>query len=437
MKLEFFLSLRYFIAKKRRSSISLISAISIACVALAVLVLIVVFSVLNGFHADMKSKILSKESHVVLIPRVDRDLYNYRKICKKIKKINGVILALPHYDGWGLIKSKIRSFMKGVKVRGVVNNLLKVDRDFSTGFKMKSGKFDLTKRGHVILGETLAQELQVTTGDVINLYVPPKLNTDDLLMPVTLDYKVAGIFSAGHSKYDEKFVFLSLKDAQFLYGVNDVANTIGIKLLDYNNAEYFKRKLSGKFRYKYFIYTWMEMQRNLFQALVTEKTLIGVVLFCIIAMAAFSIAGTLIMVVMEKEREIGILKSIGLTPKSIKRVFISQGFIVGMLGTLIGLILGLVIASSMDTILHFLEDMVNFANKSYYSIFSGIIDVPYPQDWKLFPQDVYYVSTFPVRINFVEIFVISLVSVILTTLCAFFPARQAAKLRVTEVLHKE
>jgi lipoprotein-releasing system permease protein len=180
----------------------------------------------------------------------------------------------------------------------------------------------------------------------------------------------------------------------------------------------------------------MQLRRNLYQALVTEKTLIGVVLFFVIAMAAFSIASTLIMIVMEKEREIGILKSIGMAPQAIMRTFLAEGCMVGLSGTIIGLLAGLLVAGSMDSILRILESTVNFSMESFYKLFHGLLSLPHPSYWQLFPEDVYYVSTFPVRIDPLEVFTICLGSMLMTTLCSVIPARQAARLKVTEVIHK-
>jgi lipoprotein-releasing system permease protein len=216
-----------------------------------------------------------------------------------------------------------------------------------------------------------------------------------------------------------------------------VAYGIGIKIDDFNQADVFKRDLDRALDYNYLTVTWTFLRRNFYQALGTEKTLIGVVLFFLIAMAAFSIASTLIMVVMEKEREIGILKSVGMQTAAIMRVFIAQGFIIGMVGTLIGMFTGLFIASAMDNLLRLIEDGVNLFRNGYHAVFGALFSLPTPHPWKLFPQDVYYVSTFPIEINVVEVYAICLGSVLLTTLCAFIPANQAARLKVTEVLHKE
>ena len=422
-------------ARKRRSSISLISAISVLCVALAVLVLIVVFSVLNGFHEDMKSKILSKESHIILTSPGEGAIGNYRESVEVVRKIPGVTVALPYYEGQGLVRW--RNNVRGIKVRGVVPDLLRRDPDFGTKFAVPHGAFDLTQRNNVVIGEVLAQLLGVRVGDRVSLFVPPKADADPLMLPLNIEYRIAGIFSSGFSEYDEFFVFMSLSDAQFLFGVGDVAWAIGVKIEDYNQAKEYKERINRATEYSYMSLTWMQLRRNLYQALVTEKTLIGVVLFFVIAMAAFSIASALIMIVMEKEREIGILKSIGMTPEAVMRTFLVQGFMVGLAGTLFGLFSGLLIATSMDGILRGIETAVNAFSQSFHDVFNGLVALPQPQPWRLFPEDVYYVSTFPVRIDALEVLVICLGSVLLTTVCSLVPARQAARLKVTEVLHKE
>ncbi len=409
--------------------------ISILSVAIAVMVLIVIFSVLNGFHEDMKKKILSKDSHITLTGNRGNNLENYREIIKQLKGIKGITVALPYFQGEGLMKFSQSS--RGIKIRGVVPDLLKKDIDFNTSFKMKSGSFDLSKNNNILVGEVLAGLMGITTGDKISLFVPEGKTSEDFLLPLNIQYRVAGVFSTGFSDFDEFFVFTSLQDAQLLYGKNDVASAIGIKLKDYRLAKHFKNIINKKTKYRYSCLTWMQLRRNLYQALVTEKAMIGIVMFLLVGIAAFSIASTLIMVVMEKQKEIGILKSMGVTPSSIKMIFISQGFFVGLAGTMIGLLLGLLIATSVDSILSLIESFVNFFNQTYYSIFHNTFDLPYPHKWQLFPQDVYYVSSFPVKINALEIFVISLGSVLLTTICALVPAKHAAELRVTEVLHKE
>lgn len=435
MKPEFFLSFRYLTAKKRRSSISLISAISIICVALAVMVLIVVFSVLNGFHADMKSKILSKESHLLVTRPGNQTISGYHTLIEKLTNISGVCTALPHYEGQGLVRYS--GDMRGIKIRGVVPDLLQRDKDFTTKFKMLEGEFDLTKRNRIVLGEVLAKQLGVHRGDRLSIFVPPSGGGMDMLLPLNMEYVVAGIFSSGFSEYDEFFVFMSLRDAQLLFNAGDTAYAIGVKLDNPEHAPRLQRIIKQKLGYRYLVFTWMQLRRNLYQALVTEKTLIAVVLFFVILMAAFSIASTLIMVVMEKEREIGILKSIGMTPASVRRVFLTQGIMVGLAGTLIGLISGLFIASSMDNLMLLIEQGVNFFQDSYHALFGDLLGMTAPDPWKLFPQDVYYVSTFPVKINPFEVFIVCIGSVLMTTLCSFIPARQAARLSVTEVLHKE
>jgi len=435
VRLELYLSLRYLYSRKKRSAISLLSAISVLCVALAVLVLIVVFSVLNGFHEDMKSKILSKESHIILTSPVDGLLWDYPSIIKKVSAVPGVRLALPYYEGQGLISSYGTS--RGVKIRGVVPDLLERDPDFMTRFTLSEGSFLLSERNNIVIGEVLAHFLNLRVGSVVSLYVPPRQETDAFMLPLNIEYRVAGIFSSGFSEYDEFFVFMSLADAQVLFGTGDLAWAIGIKLDDYTRAEEVRALIDKATDNNYNTATWMQLRRNLYQALVTEKTLIGVVLFFVIAMAAFSIASTLIMIVMEKEREIGILKSIGMAPQAIMRTFLAEGCMVGLTGTIIGLLAGLLIAGSMDFILRMLESAVNFSAESFYNLFNGLVSLPYPRHWKLFPEDVYYVSTFPVRIDALEVFAICLGSMLMTTLCSVIPARQAARLKVTEVLHKE
>jgi lipoprotein-releasing system permease protein len=407
----------------------------VICVALAVLVLIVVFSVLNGFHEDMKSKILSKESHIIVSSPFEGALWDYQSLVATLSNIPGVELALPYYEGQGLLSW--HNAVRGVKIRGVVPDLLEHDPDFMTGFTLTQGEFDISARNNVIVGEVLAHFLGLQVGDRISLFVPPRQDIDAFMLPLNIEYRVAGVFSSGFSEYDEFFVFMSLRDAQVLFGVGDRAWGVGVKLHDFNRAEEFRERINRATDYMYLTTTWMQQRRNLYQALVTEKTLIGVVLFFVIAMAAFSIASTLIMIVMEKEREIGILKSIGMTPDAIMRTFLAQGCMVGLFGTAIGLLAGLLVTSSMDSILRALENAVNFCSRSFYEIFNGLISLPFPRPWKLFPEDVYYVSTFPVRIDAFEVFAICLGSMLLTTLCSLIPARQAARLKVTEVLHKE
>lgn len=383
----------------------------------------------------MKSKILSKESHLLISRPGSTTISGYRALCERIRKIKGVRTALPHYEGQGLIR--FSGDFRGVKIRGVVPDLLQQDKDFSTKFKLLEGEFDLSRRNRIVIGEVLARQLGVHKGDRISLFVPPAGGGMDMLLPLNMEYIVAGVFSSGFSEYDEYFVFMALRDAQLLFNAGDTAYAIGVKLDDPQQAPAYRRLLKQQLGYRYLVFTWMQLRRNLYQALVTEKSLIGVVLFFVIAMAAFSIASTLIMVVMEKEREIGILKSIGMTPAAVRRVFLTQGVLVGLTGTMIGLISGLFIASSMDNLLTVVEQGINFFQSSYYAVFGKLVGMTPPEPWKLFPQDVYYVSSFPVKINPVEVFVVCMGSVIMTTLCSFIPARQAARLSVTEVLHKE
>lgn len=500
MKLELFLSYRYFIAKKRSSSVSLVSTISIVSVASAVMFLIVVFSVLNGFHDDMKSKILSKEYHINIVDGRSDYISDYRGLVQKISNIRGLRRIIPRMEGQGLLN--FRSSTRGVKIRGVVEDIWYRDPDFGTKFQVlssiketrrieaeefktrilarvrtreqrelllrcyrydtnrnlylrreelstgeqeqvdevlqRSGYFfDVRKRNHVLIGDTLSKLMAVGAGDMISLYVPPKEGLDDMLLPLNIQYRVSGVFTSGYSEYDEFFVFMSMKDAQFLFGTGDVAYAVGVKIDDYDQAPAFRRKIERQISSRYMVRTWMYSRRNLYTALLTEKALIGLVLFFVVLIAAVAIASTLVMVVMEKEREIGILKSMGMRPQAVMSVFILQGFMIGILGTVLGLFAGLAIATSVTHLLRAVEWLVNTFSNAFYSLFHGILALDMPSPWVLFPKDVYYVTTFPAKINFPEVFIICLLAVLITTLCALIPAWYAARLRVTEVLHKE
>ena len=396
MKIEAFISWRYLATKRKEKFISLISVISILGIAIGVAALIVVIGVMTGFDKDLRDKIIGNYSHITITSPAGIDAGVYEDITKKISGYAHIESISPYAQGQILLKEGNRFFAVGLK--GI--NPEKETAVTKIGQYIISGSIDKLGEDGIILGRELALYLGAVPGSNINVYSPlGKLYT----------LKVAGLFASGMYDYDMNLVFTRLATAQGILGINGRISAISVKLDNLYLADKIKNELNSTLGFNYNIKTWMEANANFFAALKLEKLTMFIILTLIVLVAAFNIASTLIVMVVEKTKDIGILKALGMSERSIRKIFTWEGLIIGTLGTFLGGVIGMGLCGLL---------------KKYQFI-------------KL-PQDIYYIDRLPVSIEFwPDVSVILFLSMAITLASTIYPAIKAAGLKPVEALRYE
>ena len=428
MSYELFVSIRHLSAKKSKKFISLNTWISIAGVGLGVMALIVVIAVMSGFSKDLRDKILGTNSHVV-VSNVNRAMVeNYDGILKKVRSVEGVMAAAPFIMNQVMLINGDR--VSGIVVRGIdpekeetVSDLgknmvsgtvsdLKTKSSFSGEIKGREKK----NRAGIILGKELLRRLGVEVGDIVSMVSPVSRVTPVGLIPRMKLFKVVGVFESGMYEYDANLSFILLKAAQKFFSMKNGVSGIEVRVADIEQAGNIASVIQNKLGFPYLVRDWMRMNRNLFSALKLEKIVMFIILILIIFVAAFNIVSTLFMLVMEKTREIAILKSMGASCSSIIKIYSYQGLVIGLVGTFLGCATGFVIVPNLNEIVSSIE-----------SIF-GIV---------AFPSDVYYLDRLPSKIQYMDSFLIIIFSVVICLVASLYPAWRASKLDLVNGLRYE
>ena len=428
MSYELFVSIRHLSAKKSQKFISLNTWISIAGVGLGVMALIVVIAVMSGFSKDLRDKILGTNSHVVVSNMNRAMVEGYDGIIKKVRSVKGVIAAAPFIMNQVMLINGDR--VSGVVVRGIdpekeetVSDLgknmvsgtvsdLKTKSSFSGEIKGREKK----NRAGIILGKELSRRLGVGVGDIISMVSPVSRVTPVGLIPRMKLFKVVGVFESGMYEYDANLSFILLKSAQKFFSMKNGVSGIEVRVADIEQAGNIASVIQKELGFPYLVRDWMRMNRNLFSALKLEKIVMFIILILIIFVAAFNIVSTLFMLVMEKAKEIAILKSMGASCSSIMKIYSYQGLVIGLVGTFLGCAAGFVIVPNLNEIVSSIE-----------SIF-GIV---------AFPSDVYYLDRLPSKIQYMDSFLIIIFSVVICLVASLYPAWRASKLDLVDGLRYE
>ncbi len=404
---QLFIALRYLKSKKRHKGVSFNTAISVGGVALGVMALLVVLSVMSGFHEDLQRKILGVNAHIVILDYRGK-LDDTAGVMEKIKGVHGIVSASPFVLGQVMVSAGSKG--QGVYLRGIDPQREEKTTDISR--HMKEGSLSALDTGEgmpgIIIGRELANRLGIFRNDAISILSPTGEIGPLGVLPKVKTFKVVGIFEVGMFEYDSNLVIVGLKSAQEFFGLKNSVTGIEVRLSDIYKAGNVREHLQKVLGFPYDVRDWMQMNKNLFSALKLEKFAMFVILVLIILVASFNIVSTLIMNVIEKEREIAILKTMGATNGGIMAVFVFQGFIIGIVGTLIGLAGGYILSYVLNT----------------YQIIK-------------LPPDIYYLSHLPVKMNLSDFISVSLSAIIISFLSTIYPAWQAAKLNPIEPLRYE
>ena len=410
---ELFIGLRYTRAKRRNQFVSFISLTSMLGVALGVAALITVLSVMNGFQQELRSRILGMTAHATISepgPGM-RDWHEAMKLASGNKHVIG---EAPYVQGEGMLTSGAQ--VTGALIQGILPSQESAVSD--VGAHMKAGKLSDLKPGKygIVLGDELAAALGVMPGDKVTVITPEANLTPAGAMPTLRRFTVVGIFSVGMYEYDRGVALINMQDAQRLFHLGSRVTGVRIRLDDMFLAPQVSRELAHELPGYYRVTDWTQQHANYFKAVETEKHVMFVILTLIVAVAAFNIVSTLVMVVTDKQADIAILRTLGATPRSIMAVFVVQGAIIGTMGTLLGVIAGVLLALNIPTIVPWIEHVFHVQFLS--------------------PQ-VYYISQLPSHLEWHDVYVIGTTAFVLSLLATLYPAWRASRTQPAEALRYE
>jgi len=418
MRYEWFIGLRYLKAKRKQTFISIITVISIAGVTVGVMALIVVLAVMSGFEKTLKEKILGTQAHLVLLKTNQGGMEGYEEATKKVEKIKGVVSAAPFIISQVMLSSESNVF--GVVLKGIDPD--RVGKVTELAHNLKAGRLeDLKNRREgdlpgIILGVELAKHLSVSVNETIQVISPLGTITPMGMMPKMKRFRIKGIFYSGMYEFDNTMAYVSIESAQKFFSMGDHVTGIEIKTDNIYKVKEIGGEIRREMGLSYWTKDWMEMNRNLFSALRLEKIAMFIILILIVLVAAFNIISTLIMVVMEKNMDVAILKSMGAPPRSILKIFIIEGGVIGVVGTILGTILGLGAAFNLEMITGFVENLFGF---------------------KILSSDVYYIDKLPSQVNPLDVVLIVVTAILISLLATLYPSWRASRLDPAEALRYE
>ncbi|HKK07115.1 MAG: lipoprotein-releasing ABC transporter permease subunit [Gammaproteobacteria bacterium] len=411
--LELFVGLRYTRAKRRNHFISFISMSSMLGIALGVTALITVMSVMNGFEKEVRTRILDMVAHLT-VTTYQGDLDHWQRVMGLLKQNRHVVGTAPYIRGEGMLMHDGR--VNGVLIRGVDP---KMESEVSSiGAKMAQGQLSELKPGRfgIILGRDLARTLGVDVGDKVTMVTPTANVTPAGIAPRLKRFTVVGIFYIGMYEYDSALCVINLQDAQRLFRTHGGVTGVRVKLDDLFRARQVRDQLAAGPLSQYWVRDWTSSHANWFRAVGIEKRMIFLLLLLIVAVAAFNIVSTLVMVVTDKQSDIAILRTLGLSPGSVMGIFMVQGTVIGVIGTILGLVGGVSLSLNLDTVIPFIEHLfgIHFLDPS-----------------------VYYISELPSDLHWSDVWMICSVSFLLGVVATVYPAWRASRVQPAEALRYE
>ncbi len=411
MSIEFNISNQYLRSNRKEGFISFISGVSMVGLILGVMTLITVLSVMNGFHQELRERILSAISHSY-ISEYDNNLSDWQSVQTTINQHTQVVSSSPYIEKYALLNTA--SGAQGISVRGIIPKLEKQTSILLD--KMKQGNSQLGK-SDILIGSGLATRLGATIGDKVTLLTPELSSSIIGIQPRFKRFTVSGIFDAGINKYDNNLAFIQLDQAQKLYSMKAKVSGIRLKVEDLFQAKKITQQLVKTLgRDQFYGVDWTQQKANFIKALNLEKQMIGIILSLIIAVAAFNIVSMMVMVVTDKQADIAILRTIGMTPKRIVKLFFYQGITIGVVGITLGVILGIALSLNIESVVSGIESILGF---------------------QFFPKDVFYINRFPSQIHLSDVVKVTIGAFILVILASIYPAKRAGKIEISTVLNHE
>src|SRR5437867_228793 len=405
MKFELFVAVRYLKAKRKQAVISLITFISIIGVAAGVAALVIALAINAGFREDLQNKLLGAQAHVQLLPKGREGISNYLNLTKRTEEMGGVVSAGPSVYQRVLVHSQTGA-SEGVVLKGIIPEF--ETRISSLSSYIVKGDLRNFKDYSIVLGENLANTLGAFVGDQVSVISAVTTLSPFGALPRSHGFEVAAIFKSGLYDYDSSWVYVPIESAQRLFGLGDVASTIEIRIKNIYQAPAIGQNLITKLGGDLTFTDWIMLNRSIFQALILEKLVMFITIGLIVIVAALNIVATLIMMVLEKSRDIAVLMAMGATRRNIRKIFIYQGLVIGVIGTFLGLIVGNVACIIADR---------------YHLI--GLA------------EDVYTIAYVPFRVSLLDSAIVAALAILISFLATLYPSAAAARFEPVEALRYE
>jgi len=421
MKFELFVSLRYLLAKRKQAFFSIITVISIISVTIGVMTLITVLGVMSGFENDLKGKILGTNAHIRIF-KFDKGIENYPSVSSQVAKIPGVMATTPFVYSEAMLSSE--AAVSGIVLVGInpetvgqvtnlKQNLIKGNLDNLMHPGLPGLPPHAPNLPGIFIGKELAKNFGLSYLDEVTVISPLGEQTPMGMVPKMKKFRIVGIFDSGMYEYDTKWTYIFLPTAQQFFQIGEAVTGIEVKVSNPYEAHTIAGDINKKLGFSYQARDWMEMNKNLFSALRIEKIIMFIILVLIILVASFGIISILIMVVMEKTSDIAIMKTMGAKASSIMKIFMIDGLVIGIFGTLLGTIGGLSLGKNIQTVANLLEKRFHI---------------------NVFPPDVYYIDKVPFQINPTDITLIIVITLTVSFFATVFPSWQASRLDPAEAL---
>lgn len=411
--LSLFIGLRYTRAKRSSSFVSFISLASMLGIALGITALITVMSVMNGFQKEVRARILGVASHIQIVG-FEEGLKNWQQTLSEVKAQPNIVGVAPFVNGQGLLA--IGQSVRGVGIRGI--DPAEEDAVSDVGKQMRDGQLSALNAGEygIVLGDQLARALGVNRGAKVQLITPQGSITPAGMVPRLRSFTVVGIFSSGHYEYDLNLAFINIRDAQVLFRLEENVSGLRVKVANLDDARNIARSLQQNIKIDGYVQDWTVQNATYFRAVEIEKRMMFIILTLIIAVAAFNLVSTLVMVVRDKHPDIAILRTLGASPHMIMKIFIVQGAIVGVIGTLIGVVGGVLLALNIGTVVTTIETAFGF---------------------RVLSPEVYFLSSLPSDLKWADVWVTALISLVLALLATIYPSYNASQVNPAEALRYE
>jgi lipoprotein-releasing system permease protein len=410
---ELFVGLRYTRAKRRTHFISFISIVSMAGIALGIAALVTVMSVMNGFEKEVRARILGAAAHIQVLAG-ERGMEDWQAIAQLARQNPEVTGTAPFVNAQGLLSTG--SAVRGVFVRGILPDQEEQVAEFEK--HMRAGSIDALRPGEfgIVLGIGIARALQLRVGDRVTLIAPQGQVTPAGLMPRLKQFTVVGIFAVDHNEVDSALALVRMEDAQVLYRLESAVSGVRLKVRDLDRAPLVAREIGQRLPQEMYTVDWTQQNVNYFRAIEIEKRMMFIILTLIIAVAAFNLVSTLVMVVTDKHPDIAILRTLGASPGSIMKIFVVQGAVIGVVGTLLGVAAGVLLATNIDVVVPFVERTFNF---------------------QILSREVYYISELPSDLHWRDVWSVAGVSLVLAFVATIYPSWRASRVNPAEALRYE
>jgi lipoprotein-releasing system permease protein len=407
-KVERLISSRNLRPKKKEGFLKIISIFSFLGIMLGVAILIIVMSVMNGFKTELTNKIIGLNPHIVIQP----NSFNIdEKYISKLKNNFKEISLSKTYSGEGVIINNDQA--KGIIFKGVNNGEKKIQEFLEKN--IISGDIKKFKKNNIFIGSELAFNLNLNEGDRINLMSSAFVATPLGSLPKQENFKIAGIFNTGFIEFDQNIIFLTIEDTLSIFDKDNKDQNLEIYLHDPLEANVYKKEIK-KFNQNYFIYTWSDLNKSFFSALKVERNVMFIILTLIIIVAAFNIISGLTILIKNKTKEIAILKTLGLNNNSIKKSFFLTGFTIGFFASISGIVIGILFSSNIEKIRILLSTVFKL---------------------EIFPSDIYFLEELPSEINLYSVLIIFFLSLLVSAIASYIPARHISKMKTFRALKYE